>query len=316
MDPHRTTTATAWLGIVEACAVLGACVATIVLFSLVQVLVLAPRTYDVEFDLSARESAGPQTATAEELILRVEARGFPGTVETRETRGRSVLLLSGLDSSEAVESVVNEILIEAGYLPAEAHVRPSFDAMAMLVEHPALTLGLQAVVLIAFGGAFYRLRVRPVPPGTRASARVSVLVGLGAGAAAFVCAMVISVIQHQLGWSVEEQAWLQELLRDRDSLLSLIPLVVIAVPFAEEVFFRGYFFRFLHQRSGAPAAYLLSAGCFSLIHLHLPGLPTYFLIGLLFAAVCSRTSSLTAPVVGHMTYNGLALAVAVMTNGL
>lgn len=316
LDLDRKSSRTAWLGVVEAVAVLLACVATIVLFSLAQVLVQAPRIYDVEFDLHERESAGNLTVSAEELILRVESHGFPGTVETRETRGRSLLLLSGLDSAEAVESTVNEILIESGYIPAEARVRPNFDAQAMLIEHPALTLGLQAVVLICFGAVFYRLRVRPAPPGARAPVWVSVLAGLGAGVAAFVCALVLSVIQHLLGWSVEEQAWLQELLKNRESLLSLVPLVVLVVPFAEEVFFRGYFFRFLHQRSGAPVAYLLSAGCFSLIHLHLPGLPTYFLVGLLFAAVCSRTRSLTAPVVGHMTYNGLALAVALTTTGL
>jgi membrane protease YdiL (CAAX protease family) len=313
LDLERKSTARAWLGVAEAVAVLLACLATTVLLGVVQLVALAPRIYDVEFELQARESAGAQRASAEELILRVEAHGFPGTVETREARGRSVLLLSGLDSADAVDFVVNEILIDAGYLPAEARLRPTYDAQAMLIEHPALTLGLQAAGLILFGAVFYRLRVRPAPPGTRSSVGVSVLAGLGAGVAAFVFAMAVSVIQHLLGWSVEEQAWLQELLKNRDALLSLIPLVVLVVPFAEEVFFRGYFFRFLHQRSGAPVAYLLSAGCFSLVHLHLPGLATYFLVGLLFAVVCSRTSSLTAPVVGHMTYNGLALAVALMT---
>jgi membrane protease YdiL (CAAX protease family) len=316
LDLDRKSRRTAWLGVVEAVAVLLACVATIVLFSLAQVLVQAPRIYDLEFDLHERESAGSRPISAEDLMLRVETHVFPGTVETRETRGRAVLLISGLDSAETVESTVNEILIDAGYVPTGARVRPNYDAQAMLVEHPALTLGLQAVVLILFGFVFYRRRVRPAPPDVRAPVWVSILTGLGAGIAAFVCAMALSLIQHLLGWSVEEQAWLQELLRNRDSLLTLIPLVVLIVPFAEEVFFRGYFFRFLHQRSGAPVAYLLSAGCFSLIHFHLPGLATYFLVGLLFAVVCNRTRSLTAPVVGHMTYNGLVLAVALTTTGL
>ncbi len=249
------------------------------------------------------------------MIQRVEAYGFSGTVATRERRGRTLLLLSGLNSVDTVELTVNEILIEAGYRPVEARIRPGFDAKTMLVEHTELTLGLQAIVLILFGAVFYRLRVRPVPRQDRAPLLVSVLAGLGAGAAGFLCAIVVSVLQHLLGWSVEEQAWLQELLRNRDSLVGLIPLVVLIMPLAEEVFFRGYFFRFLRQRSGAIAAYLLSAICFSLIHLHLPGLPTYFVVGILFAYVCSRTSSLTAPVVGHMTYNGLALTFSLLTLG-
>lgn len=315
LELPRDSTRGAWLGIAEALAVLLACLGTIVVFSVIQLLVLAPRTYEMEFELLGRESGGAPTAR-EELILRVEAHGFEGTVETRETRGRSLLLFSGLESAEAVEPWVNEILIESGYVPVEATVRPGFDAEGMLVEHPALTLGLQAVFLILFGGWFYRWRVRPAPADARSPVWVSVLWGLGAGVAAFLCAMVVSVTQNLLGWSVEEQAWLQDLLKNRDTLLPLIPMVVLVVPFAEEVFFRGYFFRFLYQRSGAIAAYLLSAGCFSLVHLHLPGMPTYFIVGLLFAAVCSRTSSLAAPVVGHMTYNGLALMAAVMTTNL
>jgi membrane protease YdiL (CAAX protease family) len=296
-------------------AVLVACVATMLLFSLVQLFAMAPRIYDVEFDLLERQSERPRVATGEELIHRVKAHGFPGTIETREARGHSLLLLSGLDSVDTVEIVVNEILIEGGYRPVAARILPSFDAKAMLVEHTELTLGLQAMVLILFGGVFYRLRVRRASPSERASFLFSVLAGLGVGVAAFVCALLVSMIQHLAGWSVEEQAWLEDLLRNRASLVTLLPLVVLVVPFAEEVFFRGYFFRFLQQRSGPAAAYLLSAGCFSLIHLHLPGLATYFLVGLLFAAACSRTSSLTAPVVGHMTYNGLALTVALLTMG-
>jgi membrane protease YdiL (CAAX protease family) len=315
VDLHRKSTASTWLGVVEAVGVLLACLATILVFSIVQIFLLAPRTYDVEFDLLERESAGPP-ATEEELVDRVEAQGLPGTVATRESRGRSVLFLSGLESTETAEPIVNEILVDAGYLPVEATIRPSFDAQGMLVDYPALTLGVQAILLIAFGAWFYRWRVRPVPPELRAPVPVSVLWGIGAGVAAFLCAMVISATQHLLGWSVEEQAWLRELLNNRETLLPLIPLVVLIVPFAEEVFFRGYFFRFLYQRSGAPVAYLLSAGCFSLVHLHLPGLPTYFIVGLLFAMVCHRTSSLAAPVVGHMTYNGLALTAALLTTNL
>jgi hypothetical protein len=290
-------------------------VATIVAFSAAQLLVLAPRTYDLEFDLQIRESAGSDTANVEDLIHRMEAQGLPGTIETRESRGSSVLLLTGLESADSIEQRVNEVLLEAGYLPAVARVHPRFDAMAMMIEQPAVTLGLQAVVLIVFGLGFYRWRVGRPAPGSQASFPVSVLTGLAAGVLAFVCALAVSLVQHLLGWSVEEQAWLQDLLRSRESLVSLVPLVVLVVPFAEEAFFRGYLFRFLYQRSGAAAAYLLSAGCFSVIHLHLPGMPTYFLVGLLFAIACRRTSSLTAPVVGHMTYNGLALVAAVAASG-
>ena len=79
LDIERKKSVSAWLGVVEAIAVLLACVATTVLFGVAQLLVQAPRVYDLEFDLHARESAGSQLDSAEELIVRVEAHGFSGT---------------------------------------------------------------------------------------------------------------------------------------------------------------------------------------------------------------------------------------------
>jgi membrane protease YdiL (CAAX protease family) len=300
-------------------AVLVACATTILIVGVLEVLVLAPRTVSVEFELIDRPRPGITPDGAEEVVRRIEERELAPTVGARQRRGGQVVTLSGLESIEAVAPVeleVNEVLIESGYHPSPGETRPVVDGEAMITRHPILVLGSQAVVLILFGGVFARLRVRRVAVGQSSSATSAIAIGLAAGGAAFVCAVLVSVVQALLGWSVEEQAWLLELLKDRDSLLSLIPLVVLVVPLAEEVFFRGYFFRFLLQRSGPVWAYLLSAACFSLVHLHLPGLVTYFVVGLLFAWVCSRTSTLLAPVIGHATYNGLALGVSLLTGGL
>jgi len=170
--------------------------------------------------------------------------------------------------------------------------------------------------LVAFGVAFMRWRVPRVPGGERSRWPVALGLGVTVGVAGFVCAVTLSAIQTLLGWSVEEQEWLVELLRNRDTLARVLPLVVLAAPLAEETFFRGYMFRFLLLRSGTWPAYLLSAGSFSLIHLHLPGIPTYFVVGLLFAWVCRRTSTLVAAVAAHMTYNGTAMLLTLLMPGM
>ncbi len=313
MDTGFTATQTRWLGIVEALAALIACVGTIAVLGAVLAVLLAPRVYSAEFELVQRPTAGPQSASEEALVQQVEQLGLPGEVRTRERRGKPILLLTGLDSAEQVEILINEVLIESGYQPTAAVVRTGFDGIGMVTRHPVLTLGLQSAILLVFGGVLYRWRVAPAAPDRVASPPVAVGAGLLAGVAGFVSSLVIALLQQLAGVSMSEQAWLMELLSERGTLLTIIPWVVAIVPFAEEVFFRGYFFRFLLQRSGAAVAYLLSAGCFSLIHLHLPGLLVYFAVGLLFAYVCRRTATLTAPVVAHMTYNGLALSVSLLT---
>jgi hypothetical protein len=95
----------------------------------------------------------------------------------------------------------------------------------------------------------------------------------------------------------------------------VLPFVIVVMPVSEEMLFRGYVFRFLLERSGARTAYIVSAAAFSAVHLHLPGVPTYFIVGLLFAFVCRRTGTLVAPMAGHVTYNGLALGLSLLVPG-
>jgi len=245
-----------------------------------------------------------------ERQLRVEALGLSGSVEAIERRGTAAIVLRGVADADRARTEVENLLTEAGYRRFDPEVRSLPDPEALLRDYPALTLGLQAAVLIVFGFTLARLRVRPA----RASATVqkSLVLGSAAGLVGFVCALLVSAIQYLVGWSIEEQTWLLELLSDRETLLSVLPFVVVVMPISEEALFRGYVFRFLSQRAGVATAYIVSAATFSAVHLHLPGVPTYFIVGLLFAWVCRRTGSLLAPMAGHVTYNGLALGLSLL----
>ena len=53
---------------------------------------------------------------------------------------------------------------------------------------------------------------------------------------------------------------------------------------------------------------ILSSVLFAAIHMNLAGFPIYLLVGALFALVYVRTGSLLAPILAHVTYNGILLA--------
>ena len=301
-----------WLGVVEALLLLLACLATALAVGGLELILLAPRVHEIEFRLY--EGGGGKVRADPDLLMeRVQALGLPGRVERTERKGQPAIVIRGLDSIDPAESRVKEVLEQSGYRRIDPDVRSGPDPEALLRDYPALTLATQAAVLIAFGLVLARLRVRRVR--ARVSSPMALFGGVLAGVLGFLGALLVSAIQHLLGWSIEEQPWILELLRDRETLATVLPLVVLLMPVSEEMLFRGYLFRFLLERSGVRTAYLVSAVSFSAVHLHLPGVPTYFIVGLLFAHVCRRTGTLAAPIAGHVTYNGLALGLSLLAPG-
>jgi len=123
--------------------------------------------------------------------------------------------------------------------------------------------------------------------------------------------VLVGFALNLLGFPVQEQEWVLELLRDRATLLGLIPWIVVLLPLSEEVFFRGYVFRFVSQRIGLRTGAVVSALMFALVHFNLSGFLIYVGIGLVLAWVYVRSSSLVAPIIGHVIHNSIVLAVGV-----
>lgn len=314
-QPREPRSGRPWLSVVEALGTLLICLVVALAVGGIELLLVAPSTHRIEFKLFERDRAGLRATAPQEVAARIEALGLTGTVDWRERRGVPEIVVHTPDSPDTLAAAVNDVLMQSGYRPAEPDVRTTPDPEALLRDYPALTLGLQATVLIGFGAALAHLRVRGPARSAVASTPAALGLGVAAGLVGFVAALLVSGVQHLLGWSIQEQAWLLELLQDRETLLTILPFVVLLLPVSEETLFRGYLFRFLLQRNGALTAYLVSAACFSVVHFHLPGLPTYFIVGLLFAYVCRRTSTLLAPMAGHVTYNGLALGLSLLAPG-
>jgi uncharacterized protein len=90
-------------------------------------------------------------------------------------------------------------------------------------------------------------------------------------------------------------------------------LIVVAAPFAEEVFFRGFIFGGLRRRLSFPAAALLSGAIFGLFHFTGPGsigvVPQLALLGFALAWLYEETGSIYPAIAVHAVNNALAFAI-------
>jgi membrane protease YdiL (CAAX protease family) len=100
-----------------------------------------------------------------------------------------------------------------------------------------------------------------------------------------------------------------------ESVGSFMPLLwivlVIAAPFSEEFLFRGFLFTGLaHSRAGPLGAVIISAICFTSIHVQydLQGLVFVFFLGLLLASARWKTNSLWLCILLHGLMNFTATA--------
>lgn len=174
---------------------------------------------------------------------------------------------------------------------------------------PAMTA--QAFVFILAAWVMVRWR-RPRALGGSVRPATALVWGAGSALVAFFGSTLVGGGLQLTGWEVEEQAWIQALMADRSVLLVLMPWLVLFGPISEEIFFRGYVFRRLFSSVSPRAAYLVSALLFAVIHWHPVGFPMYTVIGLVFCWVYQKTGSLWAPVIGHVVYNALVIAIPLL----
>jgi uncharacterized protein len=96
-------------------------------------------------------------------------------------------------------------------------------------------------------------------------------------------------------------------------------MVIAVAPVAEEIFFRGFFYRALRSRFTVPVAALIDGLLFGAIHYDYSGadalliLPPLALLGAIFCIVYERTGSLFPVIALHAINNALAYAVQIET---
>jgi membrane protease YdiL (CAAX protease family) len=168
----------------------------------------------------------------------------------------------------------------------------------------ASTQGLQTAVLLLAGAGLALWRCPRFFPTTTWAGRLGW--GIAAGATALVLSGVLAALQEAAGVPVHEQEPLLRVIREIPLARSL-PWIAVAAPLGEEIFFRGYLFRFLAARTPLPLAHAASALAFAAIHFNPSGFLVYAGIGVVLAAAYRRTGSLAVPVIGHAVHNGLTL---------
>lgn len=204
------------------------------------------------------------------------------------------------------------LALSAALLPAEISLPTGEtpDFLDLVRERPRLVpkfMAIQAAVLLLAALTMIRWRVTPRPVRKRQGPLRAALTGLAGGVLAVVSSACLSVLLTLAGWPVQEQAWIEELLLEPSLLWQLAPWIVIAAPIAEELFFRGYMFRFMDRRLGFQAGLLLSSAVFASIHLNPSGLPVYMVIAIVMALVYRYSGNLISPIVAHATLNGTVL---------
>lgn len=99
------------------------------------------------------------------------------------------------------------------------------------------------------------------------------------------------------------------------SHIVLLVSIVAAAPVFEEIVFRGFLFRQLRVRLGAPLAVVMSAGLFALVHFDAGTFLPLFVLGCALALVTERSGGLMPAILVHAFWNGGTVLLATTLHG-
>ncbi|MEM8925776.1 MAG: type II CAAX endopeptidase family protein [Actinomycetota bacterium] len=164
-------------------------------------------------------------------------------------------------------------------------------------------------------GPDWRLRLRPV----------DLPVGIGTGVIALGAGGVVgAIVAAVLGLDESDRATNTGPIVEASGTvwLPLLVLIVVVVgPTAEEIFFRGLLLRSAEKRIGIASAVVVSSLLFALVHFQGDGWAATLVLlsvigtaGAVFAVVTVRSDRLGSAIVGHMTFNGVAVLAALATS--
>jgi membrane protease YdiL (CAAX protease family) len=133
------------------------------------------------------------------------------------------------------------------------------------------------------------------------------------GVLGFVVAFAVSGV---VGYPIQQRFGAdptQEALSQATEAPGLFPLVIVSgviiAPVAEEIVFRGYFYKAFRDRFKPSHAIVLSAALFAVLHLELLATVQLFVIGIALAYVYEKTGNLMAPITLHVLNNAVAFLV-------
>ena len=98
-------------------------------------------------------------------------------------------------------------------------------------------------------------------------------------------------------------------------LVGALTLILVTGPLAEEILFRRLLYDLFRRLVGPRAGLVLTAACFSAMHLFLVGFPILFVCGLILQIAYLRSGSLVAAVELHMLYNLIGVTCMLLSAG-
>ena len=205
-----------------------------------------------------------------------------------------------------VSTIVGLVAVAAGTDPAE-------DAESLTV---IILTALIDAVLVGAAIFFASLTLRPKPWhfGLRRTRFWPAVGWAGLGLLAFLIFVVVygAIVRPDAEQTVTEDLGLRE---GMGTLVLGGILVVVVAPIAEEVFFRGFFYRSLRSSLGVWSAAAITGAVFGLIHIDPTSVDTIQLVpvlgflGFVFCLVYERTGSLYPVIAMHSLNNVLAFGV-------
>ncbi|WP_121615414.1 CPBP family intramembrane glutamic endopeptidase [Virgibacillus halodenitrificans] len=127
-------------------------------------------------------------------------------------------------------------------------------------------------------------------------------------------AVLIVVLTSFVGntWENSKTAAIQQRVTFISFLIAFISAAIIS-PIYEEIFYRGFLYRWLRTRIGLLGAILLSSIIFTAIHIPTyNAMPVNFFSGVIFAVAYERTGSIWPSVIIHGLTNGIMVLLTVL----
>jgi uncharacterized protein len=177
--------------------------------------------------------------------------------------------------------------------------------------------GLTIAIILMLGIYFIALRPKRLSwkeVGVKAySLKDWKLIGLDS-AVLLIGAVIIVVLTSFIGntWENSKTEAMQQNVTFFTVLTAFISAAVIS-PIYEEIFYRGFLYRWLRTRVGLTRALLLSSLIFTIIHIPTYNvMPVNFFSGILFALAYERTGSIWPSVLIHGLTNGIMVLLTSM----
>jgi membrane protease YdiL (CAAX protease family) len=188
---------------------------------------------------------------------------------------------------------VTQALVLIFFRVAEIGIAPAAEIWLAFCIAGAVTYGIMRLV-------YWRTRAAGVPRLLSQDVPRALLFGLAGGLAA----SCIGIVYLRVAASMHVLPPMQ--LAERDVMLWLGTLAILAAPLFEEFIFRGLIFGGLRRTLKPSIAILASAAIFAIVHPPLSMIPVFFL-GVSAAVVYERTKMLAAPMLVHAIYNAAVL---------